>query len=166
MQVRGVHGLVGGTIRGLMHTLLDKKEDMTNEQGCALIQGMDCLARLVQQQPSQNKQRLDAQLPCFRFVTLREETCLGSVDMFRVICRCSHEPKYCPSATPKALLLMPCVMVSYVLLHEHMQPCRTVLQTACLPTTCKPMHRSANSSSHKLITLCWLCLLPACTYIG
>lgn len=79
MQVRRVHGLLGGTIRSLMHTLLEEKEDMTDEQGCAFIQGMDCLASLVKQQPSHNKQKLNAQLPCFRFVDLRQElsTCLG-----------------------------------------------------------------------------------------
>ena len=74
MQVSAVLGLLGGAIRGLLHTLLEEG-DISNEQGCALIQGMVCLAKMVKQQRrSRNLQhksdphtfRFDTQL-CFRF---------------------------------------------------------------------------------------------------
>lgn len=67
-QVRGVYALLGRTIRSLLRKLLEDTKEMSDEQGCALIQGLDCLARLVKQQPSRKKQTANAQLPCFRFV--------------------------------------------------------------------------------------------------
>ena len=62
-QVRGVHRLLGDVITGLMHTLV--AGEISNEQGCALVQGLDCWARLVQQQ-RRSKQKSDAELPLFR----------------------------------------------------------------------------------------------------
>ena len=48
MQVKAVHALLGRTVRSLLRKPLEDKEDMSNEEGCALIQGLDCLARLFQ----------------------------------------------------------------------------------------------------------------------
>lgn len=68
MQLKEVHVLLWGTIRSLLRKLLEDTEEMSDEQGCALIQGLDCLARLVKQQPTRKKQNATAQLPCFRLV--------------------------------------------------------------------------------------------------
>lgn len=48
----------------LMRALIEG--EVSDEQGCALIQGLDCWARLVKQQ-RRSKQRSDAELPLFRF---------------------------------------------------------------------------------------------------
>jgi len=61
--VRGVQRLLGGSMRGLMQRLWE--QDLSAGQGCALVQAMDCLVSLVKQQP-RSKQKLDADLPCFR----------------------------------------------------------------------------------------------------
>ena len=58
-----MHRLLGDVITGLMHTLV--AGEISNEQGCALVQGLDCWARLVQQQ-RRSKQKSDAELPLFR----------------------------------------------------------------------------------------------------
>lgn len=68
MQVSAVLGLLGGAIRGLLHTLLEEG-DISNEQGCALIQGMVCLANIVKQQRRSRNLQHKSDPHTFRFDT-------------------------------------------------------------------------------------------------
>ena len=62
--MKEVHGLLGAVIRGLIPPLLAM--DISKEEGCALIQALDCLAHLVKQQRC-GKPKADAAQPCFRW---------------------------------------------------------------------------------------------------
>lgn len=54
--------LLGSVIIGLLSCMFI---NISKGQGCALVQAMDCLAKLINQQQS-IKQRFDSNPPCFR----------------------------------------------------------------------------------------------------